>query len=514
MKKKFLPVIFAILVGLSLLSGITPYSDPVKADADYDPDIQVWGKQTLVANTHHVRFPSVTVADNGDLVVLYTYMTYPVDYSCENSFYCMISHDNGSTWGTPYEVHHFDFHTESWSLITAPNGDLLFLVTKDQEWDVHNGTDIWRNDNNGAEGSWERSGNFSEYGKIFIYDWITYGNKIYAFANDPNLYAGAEGKILYSDDNGYTWNTMGNEMTGFGTGEWSALPLNANASHWRTISRFTKNGLFTADNPSSCLGIEPHLQAYYPITSDFETTDRGVTWTDLNTNCPEQCGTSTASDNDHNKGNAMFWLDDECIVACVETSSNYASIYVSHDNMTTWGDHVNLGAEGSNFPKNAYTRGCALPKRSGTIGGWGYLVWSEQEDSYIKGCWVANNDSLVWEEPAGALDGEAPPTGQDLYWDDINSDENESITASGLRFYNASSYDAGDVYYYEIQISNNSAFTDIFATIYVNETVFGANFEDDGINWFLADPTTIEGYGGGYGDHYYRYRARYRTVSE
>lgn len=367
---------------------------------EYIPHIETWGEQTLATNINRMRFPSVTVAKNGDLVVIFTRGNIK-DYSCQNQFWCMVSHDNGSTWDPAYQIHEFSFYTESWSLITAPNGDLLFLLTKDQEWDVHNGTDIWRNSFYGTEGKWYRSNNFSEFGKCFVYDWYTYDDKIYAFMNYPNIYDGAEARIVYSEDNGYSWSTMGNKMKGFGTGEWSALPLNENATHWKTINRFTSTLNFTSSDPSQCLGIPSHNQQYYPIHEQYETIDGGITWNNCSTNCPEACEISWMKTNQKNKGNKLWWLDDRTIVANVETIDDDACLYFNINNMSTlsWVNKTKLSDEHLIMRRDQYSRGCPLPKRENMIGGWGYVVWSEEGFSRFIKPEHSKNFSISINEP-------------------------------------------------------------------------------------------------------------------
>lgn len=507
MNKRIVAGIIIALCMATLAPGFIYFQDnTVKADAGYTPHIVAWGEQTLATSSHRVRFPSVTLADNGDLVMIYTYSLSPIDYSCSNSVYSRISSDNGTTWGSAFLITTFSYYDGSWTLITAPNGDLLFLTCNDQEWMSHNGTDIWRNTNNGADGDWSYSGNFSEFGQCFIYDWVVFNDTIYAYVNDPGIFVGSQAYLAYSTDSGVTWAKYGDDMN-FGTGEWSALPLDSDADHWITINRFTSTG--SGPSGSSSCGADGPGLTYYPIREQYETTDGGLTWNDLNANCPESCGTAWMSSNQRNKGNHLFYLDDECIVANVETSSNYASLYISHDNMTSWGNYTSLGFEGSSAPKNAYGRGCALPKRAGDIGGWGFVVWSEQENTYVKGKWVANNASLVWTWPPGpaAESGSTPTTEQFNY---INNATNGSLIIDPTRNYNGTF--TSSILYYEIKIANDSAFTDVFLTIYVNSTTYPASFTETDAYYYVQDNNIISD-SGGHGRHYYRFRPRYQMVT-
>jgi hypothetical protein len=391
------------------------------------PYIEVWGTQTLVADINRVRFPGVTLADNGDLVVTYC-RGDTIDYSCWMQVWCMISHDNGSTWDSPYMIQEFDSYVGeiSWTLITAPNGDLLFMFCDDQEWVEHNGTDIWRNTNNGQQGYWSYSGNFSEFGQCFVYDWYVFNNTIYAFMNNPHIFEGCTSKIVYSIDNGHTWTQLGNNIGSFG-GEWCALPLNENAFHWKTVNRFTKNDNGPNGN-SSCDSQGPGLP-YAPWLEQYETIDGGQSWKGCNSNCPDECSDAVQESNVPNKGPCLWWLDNRIIIANIEsydTPNAYATIWVNYDKMSNsaWSNHITLGPEGVSPPRNAYSRGCALPKREGDIGGWGFVVWSEQSNTYIKGAWVANNNSLIWDWPPG-------PYGKmsnlncngDLRWINVNPGE-------------------------------------------------------------------------------------------
>jgi len=371
------------------------------------PYIGIWGIQTLITDLNRVRFPGVTLADNGDLVVTYC-RGDTIDYSCWMQVWCMISQDNGSTWDSPYMIRQFDSYVGEigWTLITAPNGDLLFMFCDDQEWVEHNGTDIWRNTNNGKQGYWSYSGNFSEFGQCYVYDWYVFDDTIYAFMNDPHIFDGCTSKIVYSIDNGYTWTQLGNNIGSFG-GEWCALPLDKNAFHWKTINRFTKNGN-GPNGSSSCDSQGPGL-TYAPWLEQYETKNGGQNWYGCQSNCPDECDDPIQESNFPNKGPYLWWLDDQIIIANIEsedTPNTYASIWINYDNMSnlSWSYHIMLGPEGVNPPRNAYSRGCALPKREGDIGGWGYVVWSEQSNTYIKGAWVANNNSLLWEWPPGPYD--------------------------------------------------------------------------------------------------------------
>jgi hypothetical protein len=214
----------------------------------------------------------------------------------------------------------------------------------------------------------------------------------------------------------------------------------------------------------------------------------------------------------------MWWLDDEVAVANVETVSNYATVIFSYDNLTTWHNRINLGYEGSSAPKNAYSRGCALPKRAGDIGGGGYVVWSEQRNTYVKGCWVANNASLVWTYPPGRANVTAPSTPSpqpEGEWLNINNLANGSQTGQMYRFYNATK--VPNALYYQILISTSSLFPFIIGQTIsidgINETNYGVNFDENATRWFFADPTSMIGHGFGNGKHYYKFRARKLTVT-
>ncbi len=368
----------------------------------YNPDINVWGKQILASELNRVRFPGVTLAPNGDLVMVYC-RSDNIDYSCWMELWCRISHDNGNNWEDPFMIHKFPSYCAEigFSLITAPNGDLCFLFCDDHEWDVHNGTDIWRNSHNGSQGNWYYSGNFSEFGKCYVYDWITFGDKMYAFVNDPNIFQNCISYLGISEDSGYTWSKFGNNIDNVG-GEWSTIPLNSVATHWMTINRFTKFG--NGPSGTSSCGSKGSGLPYSPFLEQYETTDGGLTWTETNSNCPDACGTSSQTSNQFNKGNYMWWLDNKIIIANCEGGESpnaYAAIWINSDYLSNsaWSNHIILGLEGNSG--NAYSRGCVLPKRPGNIGGWGYVVWSENSNSIVKGAWVANNASLIWEWPPG-----------------------------------------------------------------------------------------------------------------
>jgi hypothetical protein len=307
-------------------------------------------------------------------------------------------------------IHNFSSYVGEvgWTLKTMPNGDICFLFCDDHEWVSHNGTDIWRNTDNGTEGNWAYCGNFSEFGQCYVYDWMVYNNTVYAYINDPHIFSGCSSYIAYSDDSGYTWTKLGNSIGSFG-GEWSAIPTNESASNWTTINRFTSTG--AGPSGSSSCGANGPGDNYAPWLEQYTTDDSCVTWSDLDTNCPDECNDAVQESNQENKGNQLWWLDDEVIVAQCEygnTPNAKAAFWINDNNMNKndWSDHTDLGNEGAAAPRNAYSRGCALPKRAGTLGGWGYMVWSEEGNQYVKGIWVANNDTLSWTWPPGPSDSE------------------------------------------------------------------------------------------------------------
>lgn len=505
MRTKIMVIIFVSFLMFSLFSTMFIIK-PVKADLTYVPFIETWGEQAIVTtgDVGNLRFPSVALAPNGDLVCIYIDAQVDVDHCCDNEVMCVISSDYGETWGTPYEIFSMSTYLECiWSLRTAPNGDLIFMRANHSSF-KNNGTDIWRNSNNGAEGYWSCTGNFSEFDECYVYDWIVFGDNIYAFMNDPHLYTGTSSKIVYSDDNGSTWNTMGNSIGEY-AGEWCAIPTDANAQVWTTVNRFTSEAA-EPSSPSAC--GEPAWNGggnYEPFYEQWNTTDGGSTWNDMDTNCPDECGDSYQESNTENKGPYLWWLDDECIVANIESGTD-ATFYINIDNMSTagWGNQTTLGPEGSAGARNAYSRGCALPKRGGNVGGWGYIVWSEQSNDYIMGCWVANNASLVWLEPAGPIDY----TGE---WNSINNVTDGETTTVSTRTYNGSSIDE-TVLFYQVQVANDSGFSDTFIDIECNSTNQG-DFVDNGVYWYATDGNTFESYGGTHGTHYYRYRPRYFTVT-
>lgn len=99
-------------------------------------------------------------------------------------------------------------------------------------------------------------------------------------------------------------------------------------------------------------------------------------------------------------------------------------------------------------------------------------------------------------------------------WVSINNETNGSILENNTRYYNATTI--ADSYYYNIQIANDAAFSDIFANIlYINESAKGDLVYNEYTNyWTFNDINTIQEYGGSTGNHYYRYRTRYRRVTE
>jgi hypothetical protein len=151
----------------------------------------------------------------------------------------------------------------------------------------------------------------------------------------------------------------------------------------------------------------------------------------------------------------MWWLDDQIIVANVEGNDNYAAVTINSDNLSNdaWSNHTHLGYEGGSAPKNAYSRGCALPKRGGQIGGWGYVVWSEERNTYVKGAWIANNNSLDWSWPPGPY--EAPQ----IEFLDINGGGNGTVLFDSTPTFNWSVISRTAMYH--LQVANDSAFTDL-----------------------------------------------------
>lgn len=416
-KKKFVAIISAgAIIGSGGLIVFDDGDDPPPLPSV--PDIDLWNEQTIIdggavgnqgcgVQSPNLRFPGATVADNGDVILIYCDDEDGQDGACFGWVNCTISSDNGATWGTPFNICYYDTHLDhTWSIITAPNGDILFLYAANQEWEGHDGTDIWRSTNNGVEGSWSISGNFSEFGRCFVYDWMVFDDTIYAFVNYPGIFQDCVAFIAYSTDNGNTWAKFGENMVA-GGGEWTALPLNAAASEWNTIVRFTSTARFTAYPRVNRCGIPGHGLTYAPIDEQYETTDSGETWTELNTGRPESAG--ELSGNQHNKGNKLFWLDDEVIIATTEDDDVDAGCWWTDDTDldNAWDARIDLGDEGAAAPRNAYTRFCALPRRTGDaagFGGWGLLIWSEQCNNYIMGRYIANNATTTWTWPPGPID--------------------------------------------------------------------------------------------------------------
>ncbi len=103
-------------------------------------------------------------------------------------------------------------------------------------------------------------------------------------------------------------------------------------------------------------------------------------------------------------------------------------------------------------------------------------------------------------------------TETEAYWISINNQGNTTSLSESWRNYSGNSFQ--NPLFYQIQVSNTSNFADPFVNLYANNSNLGSNFYDDSTLFWANDTNTIESYGGDVDIHYYRYRTRYRTVTE
>jgi len=103
------------------------------------------------------------------------------------------------------------------------------------------------------------------------------------------------------------------------------------------------------------------------------------------------------------------------------------------------------------------------------------------------------------------------------HFTDINELGNNSQITTGVRWGNATRYTSSDysgsgvflgVNSYEIQIANDSGFSDVFANITGINNTYSGVFNQNSTHWYFKLDKTIEQYGGSIGSHYYRTRAK------
>lgn len=459
----------------------------------YDaPSITTWGEQLLSNDCSKNRFPGITRTMNGTLVVVYDCSDADDD---PRTYKYMRSFDNGVTWTSPTIIFSFtdSQYDGHWALKTAPNGDVLFapVYKADAAGSGNWSTRFIRSQDNGS--TWEdwywmdESVDNDGSNQYLIYDWILYEKKIYGFTQDSKI--NDDAYIIVSEDNGTTWSKFGNEIVNTDSDEWYAIPLYGNGT-WRTIHRDDQGW----DN-------------------NYITYNNGSTWTSTGEDLPM---------NGQNRGVSMLWLDDEVILSISEGDLIGDSCYIheTHDNMTSWSLVSTLGV-GSG---NNYGRGVSLPKRAGNVGGWAYVVYGKGNTLYGK--WIANNATQLWTWPPGPDDSDeefytaTSSSTSDPHFIDINEQSNNTQITSSSIWGNSTKYLSSDyggsetflkVTGYQIRIANDSAFTDVFANVTGINSTYAGTYSDNATHFYFKLASTVEGYGGDIGDHYYQVRPRIRV---
>jgi hypothetical protein len=491
-KKKLLSVTTIFMLATAMTMTMFTTTVPVtKAEVLPTPKIEVWGEQTIdtwVGGGSGGYFPGLLRTANGTLVCFIKVGNGETN----RDVYYRLSHDNGTTWSERHTLY-LDASGDGEVQVNYLGADgVAYHVQANTPH--HVGTTshkIYASYDNGTTWSWVKSesGSWGSHRIWFTHNW---NGIIYGMILDPGLDHAV--RIIKSDDNGTSW-TLHSTVRASGANEWDAIPIYGNMS-WRTMHRDDHGWEDT------------NLISY----------NDGASWTEY-----------TDGDLPHKQNRCpnFWWLDKEVLIASVETYESHPAkgsyFYTSIDNGTSWQNETQLGSEGTG---NAYTVGTPLASdvfgRSG-LGGVGYVVWTEDSNTYLKGAWIANNDTMpAWDLPAGygnnftyyAQLSESEEDGEtysDVQWLSINDQSNESLLFNSWRNYSGRLYN--DQEQIQINVTNDSIYNSFINITDINEANYPTQYMQNETRWWFYDPNTIQSYGGEHGAHYYRYRVKYRTVT-
>jgi len=524
MKKKFI-IFLSLCLIISLFSVPLPNNlNLIKnVKADYTtPYIEIWGKQTIYAtgdyNDQPCMYPRLTRTANNTLICLFLLQyRQPFDTTRYKKIMIIRSTDNGTTWGNAIRVdtNFTNYEWDGFCIETCPNGDIIAMSGLPDNGDGK--IRVWRSTNDGL--NWSLDYETTTLGGTNLNYHCPF--RLYRYKNDMYLCTWADSSnsanqkhyFLKNSENCTlgNWTVIGSICNG-GDGEWSTIP-------------YSDTDWFAEIRSSTCTCTN---------TNNYKSTDGGATWV----NTGEDNPTGSSDDRDPQ----LDWLDDYTIIYKWEDtySGDNGLISVSKDTFppTSWSNLTILTVDtGTTYDK--YGQFEPLPQTSyrtnNQLGGWGYLVYSDviSDTKVIRGCWVANNATVgSWDFPPGPDDSGDPTwwntssggnnsSGDNPHFVDINELDNNSQITTGSRWgnvtrYTSSDYNSGSSVFlsvnsYEIQISNNSNFSDVFANITgINNTYTGV-FNQNSTHWYFKLDKTIEQYGGGIGTHYYRTRAKIRV---
>ena len=108
------------------------------------------------------------------------------------------------------------------------------------------------------------------------------------------------------------------------------------------------------------------------------------------------------------------------------------------------------------------------------------------------------------------LEPESDPEG--LEWNTINAVSQNGTLYNTWRNYSGEKF--ANSTYYQIQVSNSSDCSNPFIIFNANESLLGSDYMETDTYFYANDTKSFEDYGGQAGRHYYRYRSRYRVVTE
>lgn len=387
---------FALFIGIFLIGAFVVIQPEItRATPNPTPYIESWGEQIIFNGPGGTKgcFPGICRTHNGTLVAFMKNGTGESNVKC----YYKRSWDNGTTWeATQTLLWDVDHDAECWCDFTCPNGDVIAMMTPVPYYDGGN-PQLYRSQDNGS--NWVYWRTMTELGSIRFYGVLIYNKVIYGFYQDPSV--GTTAKICRSFDNASSFSHWVTVETR-GSNEWFALPLN-DTGFWRTI----------------------HRDAH-----GWENWNR---YTDNNWSSISDITEDNPSTYGQNRGCNLWWLDDQVIVAQVEQGatncdsnpdSSGPHFYCSWDYMVSWHNETKMGEECTSVGGNAYGFGVPLAKdtfgRSG-LGGIGYMVYTEDSNSYVKGRWIANNRSQEWTWPPGPDD-----SGTLYYWETIEEEPPEA----------------------------------------------------------------------------------------
>jgi len=264
---------------------------------------------------------------------------------------------------------------------------------------------------------------------------------------------------------------------------------------------------FQSDNPTggseSALIVLKNGTFHAIIRScydDYESYDEGLTWVAVDPAIPY----FLAGDGD-NRWPTASWLDDENIFYTEENGSQppgYGKYMLSNDNLSSVSNITTIYSYHIGGNSDGYPDHCILPLRSynatHNYGGWAYVVYCDESNAFLRGIFVYNNQTYPKTFPES-----------NIVINSINDLENNSVTTIGYRYFNWTRVDAATKY--QLQISNDSLFTDVFVDlddIYEGcpyEAMLGGSYEETGgyVEFYLPYAYNISWFG----DHYYRVRA-------